>query len=81
MSNLTSDAASKSMQYGGAMGTALGATWTWIGENAIPLGLAFTAVSMICTVLGTVWIIKHKKIQMELDRVKIQYYKNNRDYE
>lgn len=69
----------KSMQYGGTGGTLLGTAWAWLAENAVQLGVLFALVSMLCTVLGTIWIIKtkrletkHKIIQMEIDRAKLE---------
>lgn len=66
-----SEEIAKLMQYGGTGGTVLGTMWAWLAENAVQLGVAFAFVSMLCTIAGTVWLIKTKKLEQKYKRIQI----------
>ena len=68
----TTEAIAKLAQYGGTGGTVAGTVWAWLGSNAVPLGLSFAFISMICTIIGTRWIIRHKRLQMRLLEVNLE---------
>jgi len=66
------EAMAKKAQVGGLGGSILGAIWAAIGENAATFGVLFAGVSMICTITGSVWLIRHKRYQIKLTKAQLK---------